>query len=322
MADTPGAAPAGGGAEAPAVEISRLFHARPETVFRAWSSPEHVMRWFSPETYTVSQARVEMRVGGPFEICMRAPTGEEHWMRGVFTEVSQGRRLAIESEVCDPSGAPLFRALTRVTFAEAIGGTRMDVVQTYVFVDPSLAAPMVAGAAEGWRTTLDKLAGEAVRLQAGGDGAVRSVVHGAFRLERTYPAPAARVWRALTDEAAKAAWFGAPPGRAQVLEREMDVRPGGRERVKVRWDGGVVSLFEAVYHDVVPQARLIYGYEMSLDDRKISVSLATMELRAAEAGTTLIVNEQGAFLDGYDDAGSRQEGTVGLLDALGAALAA
>jgi hypothetical protein len=57
-----------------------------------------------------------------------------------------------------------------------------------------------------------------------------------------------------------------------------------------------------------------------MDDRKISVSLATMQLKAAGGKTTLMVTEQGAFLDGYDDAGSREEGTGHLLDAIGASL--
>ena len=57
---------------------------------------------------------------------------------------------------------------------------------------------------------------------------------------------------------------------------------------------------------------------MHLDDKKISVSLATMQLKAEGGKTTLMVTEQAAFLDGYDDAGSREQGTGHLLDALGA----
>jgi uncharacterized protein YndB with AHSA1/START domain len=100
----------------------------------------------------------------------------------------------------------------------------------------------------------------------------------------------------------------------------MDVRPGGREQLKGRWESGVVTNFEAVYHDVVPEERLIYSYAMYLDERKISVSLATLELKTAGAGTRLIMTEQGAFLDGYDDAGSRERGSGFLLDALGQSL--
>jgi uncharacterized protein YndB with AHSA1/START domain len=179
---------------------------------------------------------------------------------------------------------------------------------------------MVAGAPDGWRTTLDKLAQEVVRVLGGGETGVRSVTHATFHLERTYDAPVARVWKALTDETAKQGWFGGTPGSWELLERHMDVRIGGRERLKGRWKGGVVSTFDATYHDVVPNQRLIYTYEMHMDDRKISVSLATMQLKATGGKTTLNVTEQGAFLDGYDDAGSREHGTGFLLDALGASL--
>ena len=132
--------------------------------------------------------------------------------------------------------------------------------------------------------------------------------------------PVARVWKALTDETAKQKWFCGPADHWQLLERSMDVRVGGRERLKGRWQSGVASTFDAIYHDVIPHERLIYSYEMRLDDKKISVSLATLQLKAADGKTTLMVTEQGAFLDGYDDAGSREQGTGHLLDALGASL--
>ncbi|WP_210254843.1 SRPBCC family protein [Methylocapsa sp. S129] len=302
------------------LKISRVLHARRETVFKAWSSADHVKRWFCPDAYTVPDAKVEMRVGGPFEVCMRAPTGEEHWTRGAFVEVTPHSRLVIDMRVVDNAGKPLFRAYTEVDFSDALGGTQMDVVQTYTFTDPSMAAPMVAGAPEGWRMTLDKLDKEVVRMQGGAETGIRSIVHATFHLERTYDAPVARVWRALTDESAKQKWFGGTPGRWELLERHMDVRVGGTERLKGRWEGGVVSTFDALYYDVIPNERLVYSYEMHMGDKKISVSLATMQLKAKGAKTVLMVAEQGAFLDGYDDAGSHEHGTGYLLDALGASL--
>ena len=151
------------------------------------------------------------------------------------------------------------------------------------------------------------------------DRSPRSVVHAMFCIERTYPATPAQVFKALTDPAAKAKWFTGGDGYT-LLAREMDVRPGGREHVKGRKDTGVVSTFDAVYHDVVPDERIVYAYEMHLDDRKISVSLATLEIKSAGAATRLVMTEQGAFLDGHDDAGSRERGSNFLLDALGKSL--
>ncbi len=151
-------------------------------------------------------------------------------------------------------------------------------------------------------------------------GAVRSVVHGAFHLERAYDATAEEVYRALSDEAAKSRWFFGPEGW-RLIERTMDFRVGGRERVKGGFDGGVTTTFDAVYHDIVPRERIVYTYEMHLDDRKISVSLATLQIKPEGRGRTrLTVDEQGVFLDGYDDAGARERGTSELLDKIAASL--
>jgi uncharacterized protein YndB with AHSA1/START domain len=298
------------------LRVSRTFRAPRELVFRAWSSAEHVKNWFSPAVFTVPEAKVEMREGGPFEVCMRAPDGTDHWTKGAFAEVSPPERLELDLHATDASGRMLFYAYTEVDFVEVPEGTRMDVVQTYTLLVPE-AAMMIRGAPMGWDQTLARLEQEVARMDGSGE---RSVAHGTFHVQRTYDAPVERVYRALTDPEAKARWFSGPDGW-ETIERYMDVRPGGRERAKGRWPNGLVTTFDATYFDVIPLRRLIYTYEMHLDDRKISVSLATAELTSEGPGrTTLKITEQGAFLDGYEDAGSREHGTGYLLDQLGASL--
>ena len=152
------------------------------------------------------------------------------------------------------------------------------------------------------------------------DELTRSVVHATFHLERSYDASPARVWTALTNVGAKAQWLGVPSEGVEILERSLDVRPGGREMLKGRWGEGVVSAFDAIYYDVIENERLVYCYEMHLDDRRISVSVATIQLKADAKLTRLLLTEQGAYFDGYDDAASRERGTRELLDALGRSL--
>ncbi len=294
--------------------ISRTFPAPREVVFKAWSSAEHMKRWFSPKGYSVPEAEIDFRPGGVCAICMRSPEGQDFWSRGVYIEISPPDRLVFTTGVA-VGDSQKFTAHTTVTFEIDGAGTRMTVHQIYDIHDEAFLFA-VEGAPEGWRTTLDKLEREAARIQSSQG---RSIVHATFSLQRVYDASPAQVFRALSDKAAKARWFEGGDGYTS-LEREMDVRPGGRERLKGRWASGMVSTFDAVYFDVVPNERLVYAYEMHLDDRKISVSLATMELQPEGAGTKLVVTEQGAFLDGYDDAGSRERGTGFLLDRLGASL--
>jgi uncharacterized protein YndB with AHSA1/START domain len=148
----------------------------------------------------------------------------------------------------------------------------------------------------------------------------RSAAHGTFVIERELPHVPDRVYAAWSDPKAKAAWFSGPSGQWTPLEREMDFRVGGRERARGRWTSGVVTDFQAHYLDIVPLRRIVYAYNMHVDEKKISVSLATIELEPTAKGTRMRVTEQGAFLDGYDDAGSRERGTGSLMDALAKSL--
>lgn len=144
----------------------------------------------------------------------------------------------------------------------------------------------------------------------------RSATHGSFTLERVYDAAPARVFKAWADPVIKARWF-VGPSDWQLLERAIDFRIGGRERLSGRKGSGVVSTFDAVYHDIVPDQRIIYCYDMRLDNVHISASLATVQLAPAGIGTRLTFTEQAVFLDGYDDSGSRERGTRILLEQLG-----
>jgi uncharacterized protein YndB with AHSA1/START domain len=148
----------------------------------------------------------------------------------------------------------------------------------------------------------------------------RSVTHATFVIERTYPAAPARVFAAWADPAAKARWFSGPD-EWQSGPHELDFRVGGRERVSGGPPAGPVHTFDARYHDIVPNERIISSYDMYMDETRISSSLATVEFHPAGSGTRLVYTEQGAFLDGHDTPAQREHGTAELLDALGAALA-
>lgn len=139
----------------------------------------------------------------------------------------------------------------------------------------------------------------------------RSVSHGVFTLERTYPTVTPqRVFEAFATAAGKDAWFSGPDERWDIVDRVFDFRVGGRERLAGQWKAGMRTEFDATYFDIIPGARIVYAYEMRLDGRKISVSLATFEFKAVPGGGTRLTHtEQGAFLDGYDDNGSREAGS-------------
>jgi uncharacterized protein YndB with AHSA1/START domain len=144
----------------------------------------------------------------------------------------------------------------------------------------------------------------------------RSVTHATFAVERTYPVDRARVFKAWADPQAKALWFGGPEGDEQL---DLDFRVGGKETSRGTVNGSVFR-YEATYHDIVEDERIVYAYDMYMDDTRISVSLGTVELAPDGDGTRLVYTEKGAYLDGHDTPEQRREGTEQLFDALGKAL--
>ncbi len=141
---------------------------------------------------------------------------------------------------------------------------------------------------------------------------VRNTRHATFTIERVYPAAPARVFAAWSNKEAKTAWAYCHP-EWPVSEHVFDFREGGREHLVTGPAGGTRHVFDAVFHDIVPDQRIVYAYDMHLDARRISVSLTTIEFFAVAGGTRLVFTEQGVFLDGYDDIAGREEGTrIGL----------
>jgi uncharacterized protein YndB with AHSA1/START domain len=147
----------------------------------------------------------------------------------------------------------------------------------------------------------------------------RSVVHASFTITRHWKASPERVFQAFADQKKKDAWFGGGSDWTPV-GRSFDFREGGKEHAAGRWKTGMVSKFDCIYLDIIPNQRIIYSYVMHLDDRKISVSQAAIELVPDNGGTKFTLTEYGDYLDGYDDAGSRERGTNHLMDALGRSL--
>lgn len=149
-----------------------------------------------------------------------------------------------------------------------------------------------------------------------------SVAHNTFVIERVYPVAPAKVFAAFSDLKLKGQWFQAPKEWDNPDVQTMDFRVGGKETSNGGPKGGPQINYTATYQDIVLNERIVSTYDMTVDGKRISVSLSTLEMKAEGKGTRLILTEQGAYLDGSDDGSQRREGTEGLLDALGAFLTA
>lgn len=150
----------------------------------------------------------------------------------------------------------------------------------------------------------------------------RSLAHAGFTLVREYPSPVAEVWAAFAEEERKRDWFGRGDEREHVGEWVFDFRVGGRDVAESRFHDGPVSRYVAVYTDIVEHERIVTSYDMWIDGAHISTSVASFEFEEVAGGTRLTHGEHGIHLDGFDlDGRLREQGSAGLLEALGRSLA-
>ena len=142
-----------------------------------------------------------------------------------------------------------------------------------------------------------------------------SVVHATFSLERVYDASPSRVFAAFEDLPTKRRWMIEGEGW-EVDEYRMDFRVGGLESGRFRYRGGPEIRNDTVYEDIVRDRRIVFAYSMTVGEKRISASLATVELIPLDQRTRLTYTEQGAFFDGAENPRAREEGCRELLESL------
>lgn len=138
--------------------LVRVVDAPREKLYRAWTEPELLTKWFTPRPWTVSLAQTDVRAGGSTLIVMRSPQGEEFPNRGVYLEVVPNQRLVLTdayTEAWLPSEKPFMTAI--LTFDDLDGSTRYIArVRHWTVADREAHEQM--GFHEGWAKATDQLA--------------------------------------------------------------------------------------------------------------------------------------------------------------------
>ncbi len=114
-------------APAPKLEITRLFDAPPELVFRVWSSAEHMARWLGPKDFTCTSCQIDFRPGGAYRACIRSSEGTEYWFHGIYRQITVQAEIICTFAWEEPDA---LETLVTVTFAAERNKTRMTFVQT------------------------------------------------------------------------------------------------------------------------------------------------------------------------------------------------
>ncbi len=158
------------------IKIERVFDAPRGLVWRAWTEPEMVKRWWGPEGFTAPSIQIDLRVGGKYIFCMHGPTGSEFdkdlYSAGVYKEIVPKKKLAVsdyfsdaEGNIIDPTVYGMNADMPKemdvvVTFEDAEGGkTRLTIEYPRPESEEKFQAMLNSGLEEGWNSSLDKLAG-------------------------------------------------------------------------------------------------------------------------------------------------------------------
>lgn len=126
-----------------------------------------------------------------------------------------------------------------------------------------------------------------------------SVHHDTVVLARTFDASIARVFAAISDPVGRARVYGAG-GRSTVIFSAVDVRPGGRDVFQFGSGDGRRFRGECIYHDIVPERRIVCTDLVFEGDVPLWVGVATLQFASIASRTQLKITAQGVWLDGAD----------------------
>ena len=118
--------------EKPSLALARSYPVPPQKVWRAWTDPQAIKRWWGPGANDpVSVAELDVRVGGRFRIVFGGAEGRDHECAGVYREVVPNRKLVFTWTW--PNSTPERESLVTITFRAVEGGTQLDFLHEQLF---------------------------------------------------------------------------------------------------------------------------------------------------------------------------------------------
>jgi uncharacterized protein YndB with AHSA1/START domain len=303
--------------------ITRMFDVPREQVWTAWTEPAQLKKWWGPRGFTSPVSRIDLRVGGMYLNCMRAPDGKDYWSTGVYREVVPPKRLVMTDSFADEEGnvvsgtyygmGPEFprELLVILTLEEQEGKTRLTLQHGSV---ENLNETDAANMEQGWNESFDKLAeylrtpknkGEPSRTKKNPTRITAEPAKQEIIITRDFDAPRALVFRAFTDPNLYVQWLG-PRGLTTTLEM-FEPRNGGSWRyIQTDQDGNEFA-FHGVNHEVLPPERIIGTFEFDGLPETGHVILQTARFKELPGNRTKLTS-QSVFQSVEDRDGMLQSG--------------
>ena len=156
------------------ITIERVFDAPVAAVWKAWTEPEMIKKWWGPEGFTAPSTKIDFRVGGKYTYAMQGPKDSE-WDRvmyssGVFKDIVPNEKIVTTDYFSDKDGNmikpsdegqdenfPTEMTVT-ITFEEVEDGkTKLTIFYPKAENEAQFEAMLKSGMKEGWMSSLNKL---------------------------------------------------------------------------------------------------------------------------------------------------------------------
>ena len=137
----------------PELTIRRIFDAPRQLVYACWTEQTHMQHWFFPKGFTVPHSEADIRVGGRYRSCLRAPDGTDNWVGGVYKELSPPEKIVFTHAWQDEEGNADHETLVTVTLKD-LGDGRTQLTFHQAFF---LSVSSRDGHEVGWTETFENL---------------------------------------------------------------------------------------------------------------------------------------------------------------------
>lgn len=273
--------------DAPEFRLTRVFDAPRALVFKCWTDPAYLARWWGPRTFVCPVCEVDARAGGRYRIVMRGADGTDYPMSGAFREIVPNMRIVQEGDTSEKSeewhdmvdpdrkgqGKRKIDMLTTTTFEDEGQGTKVTIVTRF----PSMALRdsfAKAGMGEGWSSSLDKLSDllDAVKVSP-------HEIHST----RLLNAPIGVVFKAFSDPKGLAIWWG--PNGFTTTTRQLDFKVGGVWDYTMHGPDGTDYPNYVTYTEIAEPNRIAYDHGSNAQHPDMFKAVISLQ---AEGGRTRV----------------------------------
>ncbi len=266
--------------------ITRYFDASREQVWKAWTEPEQMMKWWGPKTFTSPSCKIDLRAGGKYLFCMRASDGKDYWSSGTYREIVSERKLLFTDNFADEKGNTVPASYygfkeefqqdlnVTVTLENQKNGTKMILKHAGM-----PAGEMSNLAILGWNESFDKLEKSLKSANR------KSLIPGLeivtesgkqeIIITRIFNAPVKHVFETATNPNLIPEWWG--PKRLDTTVEMFDLKTGGIWRYVQQDNKGKAYGFHGVYHEIVPNERIVQTFEFEGMPGHVVLETSTFE---------------------------------------------